>query len=104
MRLFQDEDFQRAVLGGVVAMLLALGLAAAIPGAQGAETKTLLNVSYDPTRELYREINRAFAAAWKSKTGGTATINDANGVHSFTCSTACPSTASGVWVASWQQA
>ena len=32
---------------------------------------TLLNVSYDPTRELYKEINAAFVADWKAKTGET---------------------------------
>ena len=40
---------------------------------------TLLNVSYDPTRELYREINRAFAAVWKAKYGETVTINQSHG-------------------------
>ena len=32
-------------------------------------TVTLLNVSYDPTRELYQKINAAFAKRWKTKTG-----------------------------------
>ena len=36
---------------------------------------TLLNVSYDPTRELYKAINAAFAAQWKAKTGEDVTIN-----------------------------
>ena len=36
---------------------------------------TLLNVSYDPTRELYKAINGAFAAQWKAKTGDNLTIN-----------------------------
>ena len=35
----------------------------------------LLNVSYDPTRELYKEINAAFAADGRRKTGETVTIN-----------------------------
>ena len=34
----------------------------------------LLNVSYDPTRELYKDINAAFAADWKAKTGEAITI------------------------------
>ena len=34
-----------------------------------AATVTLLNVSYDPTRELYEDYNKAFAAYWKTKTG-----------------------------------
>jgi sulfate/thiosulfate transport system substrate-binding protein len=36
-----------------------------------AAAVTLLNVSYDPTRELYEDYNKAFAAYWKSKTGDT---------------------------------
>ncbi|MEP7042878.1 MAG: sulfate ABC transporter substrate-binding protein [Dokdonella sp.] len=40
---------------------------------------TLLNVSYDPTRELYREVNAAFAAQWKQQAGETLTINQSHG-------------------------
>jgi sulfate transport system substrate-binding protein len=40
---------------------------------------SLLNVSYDPTRELYREFNAAFAAKWKQQTGETLTINQSHG-------------------------
>jgi sulfate transport system substrate-binding protein len=40
---------------------------------------TLLNVSYDPTRELYREFNAAFAAHWKAETGETVTIQTSHG-------------------------
>ena len=39
----------------------------------------LLNVSYDPTRELYRDMNRAFAVAWRSKTGQSVTISQSHG-------------------------
>ncbi len=39
----------------------------------------LLNVSYDPTRELYEEVNAAFAKHWKEKTGQTVTINQSHG-------------------------
>ena len=39
----------------------------------------LLNVSYDPTRELYRDINRAFAPEWQAKTGKAITINMSHG-------------------------
>jgi sulfate transport system substrate-binding protein len=48
------------------------------PGAHAAQT-TLLNVSYDPTRELYRDINRAFIAAWQNRTGERVTINQSHG-------------------------
>ena len=40
---------------------------------------TLLNVSYDPTRELYAEFNEAFAADWKAKTGKTIAIDQSHG-------------------------
>ena len=39
----------------------------------------LLNVSYDPTRELYEDYNKAFAAYWKSKTGDTVSVNQSHG-------------------------
>ena len=39
----------------------------------------LLNVSYDPTRELYQAINQAFAEQWKAKTGQALTINQSHG-------------------------
>jgi sulfate transport system substrate-binding protein len=44
-----------------------------------AKDITLLNVSYDPTRELYQEYNAAFAKHWKAKTGDNVTINQSHG-------------------------
>jgi sulfate/thiosulfate transport system substrate-binding protein len=40
---------------------------------------TLLNVSYDPTRELYQDFNAAFAKYWKAKTGQTVTVEQSHG-------------------------
>src|SRR5437762_1005995 len=57
--------------------LLVLSLALPVNGAR-AEDQTLLNVSYDPTRELYTEINTAFAAAWKAKSGKTVAIQQSH--------------------------
>lgn len=57
-----------------IAAALALGLV----GNAFADIQ-LLNVSYDPTRELYKEYNAAFAKHWKSKTGETVTINASHG-------------------------
>jgi len=48
-------------------------------GAAHAADKTLLNVSYDPTRELYADVDRAFAAQWKRQTGETLTIRASHG-------------------------
>jgi sulfate transport system substrate-binding protein len=44
-----------------------------------AKDVTLLNVSYDPTRELYQEYNAAFAKYWKGKTGDTVTVKASHG-------------------------
>jgi sulfate transport system substrate-binding protein len=57
--------------------LLLVG-ALVLPTAVRADV-TLLNVSYDPTRELYRDVNAAFAAEWKAKTGETVTIKQSHG-------------------------
>lgn len=60
---------------------LALAAALVLPGlalAQSADA-TLLNVSYDVSRELYKGINPAFAAQWKARTGKTVTLNQSHG-------------------------
>lgn len=64
----------RAILTAAVLML---GLAGA-PSLPAATVK-LLNVSYDPTRELYEDYNKAFAAYWKAKTGDTLIVNQSHG-------------------------
>jgi sulfate/thiosulfate transport system substrate-binding protein len=53
---------------------LALAMATACSGAD-----VLLNVSYDPTRELYQEINAVFAKDWKAKTGHDVSIRQSHG-------------------------
>lgn len=45
----------------------------------GAKEIKLLNVSYDPTRELYQEVNAAFARQWQAKTGDKVTIQQSHG-------------------------
>ncbi|MGH9382244.1 MAG: sulfate ABC transporter substrate-binding protein [Thermoanaerobaculia bacterium] len=49
------------------------------PATAGGGPVELLNVSYDPTRELYREFNEAFARHWKEETGQTVTIQQSHG-------------------------
>src|SRR5262245_22560471 len=56
--------------------LLALTLNA---GAAMADDVELLNVSYDPTRELYQDYNALFAAHWKQENGDTVTIKQSHG-------------------------
>ena len=62
-------------------VMLAAVASAALPfGARAqAAAEPLLNVSYDVSRELYKDINPAFAAFWKSKTGKSVTINQSHG-------------------------
>src|SRR5690242_9873960 len=68
---------RRTILRTITAILLVHGL---VPGrpvqAAGVE---LLNVSYDPTRELYQDYNKAFARYWKAKTGQDVTIRQSHG-------------------------
>ncbi len=60
-----------------------LSALSALPGAgfaaQPAPPATILNVSYDPTRELYDDYNVAFAKYWQAKTGQSVTVQQSNG-------------------------
>jgi sulfate/thiosulfate transport system substrate-binding protein len=60
-----------------------LSLAALLAGfgfsAQAQQPVTLLNVSYDPTRELYKDFNAAFAKDWKAKTGQEVNVKQSHG-------------------------
>jgi sulfate/thiosulfate transport system substrate-binding protein len=57
----------------------ALLLAGVANAAAAAPPATLLNVSYDPTRELYDDYNAVFARYWKAKTGQSVTVQQSNG-------------------------
>ena len=59
----------------VVACLAAAGS----QGTRAADSLTVLNVSYDPTRELYQDVNALFVKAWKQKTGQEVTIHQSHG-------------------------
>jgi sulfate/thiosulfate-binding protein len=63
--------------------LAVAGLSAAVSGivvpAVAAPAVELLNVSYDPTRELYRDVDAAFAKVWKAKTGQTVELKQSHG-------------------------
>src|SRR4051812_44981051 len=56
--------------------LLLIAAATVVASAKSIE---LLNVSYDPTRELYADFNKAFAAHWKTQTGDDVTIKQSHG-------------------------
>ena len=61
----------------VGALVVSLGLAGVVTAR--AADQTLLNVSYDPTRELYEEFNAAFAKHWTETSGNTVTIEQSHG-------------------------
>jgi sulfate transport system substrate-binding protein len=74
MSIVSDPSrFSALLCGFFVTAALSLGA-----GASAAEV-AILNVSYDVSRELYKEINPAFAAQWKAKTGDTVAVNQSHG-------------------------
>jgi sulfate transport system substrate-binding protein len=63
-----------------ISLLIALLLfTSGVFNTASAKGITILNVSYDPTRELYQEFNTEFAGYWKAKTGDTVTIRQSHG-------------------------
>jgi sulfate/thiosulfate-binding protein len=62
-----------------ISSMLILFVAAVFAQPAAAKKITLLNVSYDPTRELYQKYNAAFAKYWEAKTGDKLTINQSHG-------------------------
>jgi sulfate/thiosulfate transport system substrate-binding protein len=62
----------------VIAAVLILA-SSVLARAQSQGPVTILNVSFDPTRELYNDYNVAFAKYWKAKTGQTVTVQQSNG-------------------------
>jgi sulfate/thiosulfate-binding protein len=83
----QDEDNIMLKASSFVSLSVAISCASFLaacdraPAAAAGNTgkTTLLNVSYDPTRELYEELNTAFAKAWKDKTGEVLEIRQSHG-------------------------
>ncbi len=65
------RPIQTSLLSGLLAL--------AAWSAASADQVSLLNVSYDPTREFYRDVNAAFAAQWKAETGDTLKIHQSHG-------------------------
>jgi sulfate transport system substrate-binding protein len=73
-RLRHSLLYALAVVGGLLT-----GLTASAPAAEPPREVTLLNVSYDPTRELYEAFNARFAADWKARTGQQVTVKQSHG-------------------------
>lgn len=66
----------RSFVKNLAALVLVLGVA--LP-AQAIASVNLLNVSYDPTRELYQDFNAAFARYWKAKSGQEVVVRQSHG-------------------------
>lgn len=62
-----------------ISWLAAVALASTFFGSMTHAATTLLNVSYDPTRELYEDYNKAFTKYWKQKTGEDVSIKQSHG-------------------------
>src|SRR6187455_760146 len=73
-----ETDMTRSLKSKLLAGLLAGAVQFGVLGFAFADT-TILNVSYDPTRELYKQFNEAFAAKWLADTGETVTIQQSHG-------------------------
>ena len=75
-----NQPSRRAVMTAAAGGAAVLAAPAILTGApQAAGPITLLNVSYDPTRELYKAINAAFISYWKGKTGQVLDIKQSHG-------------------------
>lgn len=66
-------------LNSTIRLFTAFAVAGGFALGATAKNIELLNVSYDPTRELYLEFNAAFAKHWKEKTGDTVTVKQSHG-------------------------
>jgi sulfate/thiosulfate-binding protein len=78
MMKFRFSSTKRIRHLGVAILTIGLILSLGVPAHVQAQT-SLLNVSYDPTRELYQDYNAAFAKYWKAKTGQDVTIQQSHG-------------------------
>jgi sulfate/thiosulfate transport system substrate-binding protein len=67
------------ILAGLTIAAALVAAAAYLPGRAAGKELTLLNVSYDPTRELWRDVNEHFVAAYAKQTGVTLSIKQSHG-------------------------
>lgn len=77
----RQRSQERWALNTFALLALAVALVALVAGNLGAQSKSpdFLNVSYDPTRELYRDVDRAFAASFERSTGQRVVVRQSHG-------------------------
>lgn len=73
------QNLRRKALVALTALGSSLLVSPAVLAQAGADAQQLLNVSYDVSRELYKDINPAFAAQYKARTGKAVTVNQSHG-------------------------
>lgn len=73
------QNLRRKALVALTALGSSLLVSPAVLAQAGADAQQLLNVSYDVSRELYKEINPAFAAQYKVRTGKAVTVHQSHG-------------------------
>jgi len=77
--LLNSQELTKRFVVKLRVAILALAVALVLGTPVCAQNQTILNVSYDPTRELYQDYNAVFAKYWKAKTGQTVTIQQSHG-------------------------
>jgi len=78
VRAIRYGSVERSLLTAATSLALSLTLVAQATSLSAADV-TLLNVSYDPTRELYQEFNAAFARYWQQKSGKSVEVQQSHG-------------------------
>lgn len=79
MKLWGKTSIRAGVLLSTVLLFSGCASATATSKSESGKSIELLNVSYDPTRELYQGFNKDFAAYWKEKSGQTVTVKQSHG-------------------------
>ncbi len=74
-----SDPLQRPIVRLVASLLLAAGIAWSLEPTPARAQDSLLNVSYDVTREFYKDYNAAFARYWREKTGRSVTVRQSHG-------------------------
>src|SRR6202162_5642884 len=77
--LFSEATHRGRLVQKTILIVIGLLSVLSIQGVGQSGQVSLLNVSYDPTRELYQDFNQAFAKYWKAKAGQTVTVEQSHG-------------------------
>ncbi|SFC27619.1 sulfate transport system substrate-binding protein [Bacillus sp. 491mf] len=79
MKLWGKTSIRASILLSAVLLFSGCASTTSTSKSESAKSIELLNVSYDPTRELYQDFNKDFAAYWKEKSGQSVTVKQSHG-------------------------